>query len=101
MLRVVQELAADPWPNAEALKRCRSIHSNSGHGRGALAEELPRHDRAAVVKADNVERVLADVDADRGNTRIYPVGLGSAPLFGRPIQGIIRSNGGSTASLFY
>jgi hypothetical protein len=37
-------------------------------------------------KASNMEHVLADVDANRGNNRIYPVGLGGAPRFDRPIQ---------------
>jgi hypothetical protein len=30
---------------------------------------LPQHDRAAPIEADNVERVLADVDAHRGDDR--------------------------------
>jgi hypothetical protein len=36
----------------------------------AARPPLPQHDRAAPVEADNMERVLANVDADRGNRRI-------------------------------
>jgi hypothetical protein len=31
---------------------------------------LPQHDRAAPVEADDMERVLADVDAHRGNGQV-------------------------------
>src|SRR4051794_38119409 len=31
---------------------------------------LPQHNSAAVIKADNVERVLADIDADHGDRAV-------------------------------
>ena len=36
----------------------------------AARPPLPQHDRAAPVEADDMERVLADVDAHRGNGQI-------------------------------
>src|SRR5262249_30810588 len=32
---------------------------------------LPQHNRAAIIEADYVERVLADIDADYGNRSLY------------------------------
>jgi hypothetical protein len=36
----------------------------------AARPPLPQHDRAAPVEADDMERVLADVDAHRGNGQV-------------------------------
>src|ERR1700683_5030124 len=41
---------------------------------------LPQHDRAALIEADDMERILADIDAYRCDGRIGLVGHGSAPL---------------------
>jgi hypothetical protein len=41
---------------------------------------LPQNDRPALIEPDDRERILADIDAHRGNGRIGLVGHGSAPL---------------------
>jgi hypothetical protein len=46
---------------------------------------LAQHDRAAFIETDEVKRVLADIDADRGNGRAGLAGHGSA-LFVAPFQ---------------
>jgi hypothetical protein len=40
---------------------------------------LPQHDRAALVEADDVKRVLADIDAHRAKGGLGLVGHGDAP----------------------
>jgi hypothetical protein len=40
---------------------------------------LPQHDRAALVEADDVKRVLANIDAHRGKGGLGLVGHGDAP----------------------
>ena len=37
---------------------------------GHATTSWPQHDRAALIKANNVERVLADIDADDGNRAV-------------------------------
>jgi hypothetical protein len=32
---------------------------------------LPQHDRAALIKTNDMERIFADIDAHRGNSRVY------------------------------
>ncbi len=47
---------------------------------------LPRDDRAALVEADDMERVLADIDADDGDLIEGRVGHGRAPSIAAPFQ---------------
>ena len=47
---------------------------------------LPQDDRAALVEADDMERVLADIDADDGDLIGGRVGHGRAPSNAAPIQ---------------
>src|SRR5262249_57382221 len=46
-----------------------SIRSRVRPGSRAARPLLPQHDRAASIKADDVERILANIDAHRGNGR--------------------------------
>lgn len=45
---------------------------------------LPQHDRAALIMPNNVERVLADIDADDGNLEYLRHGV--LLVFGAPYQ---------------
>src|SRR5260370_36807541 len=45
----------------------------------AARPPLPQHDRAASGEADDMKRVLADVEAPRGNGHTWFVGHGGAP----------------------
>ena len=47
---------------------------------------LPQHDAAAAILADEVERVLADIDADHGDFAIEFLGHGMLLVFGAPSQ---------------
>ena len=47
---------------------------------------LPQDDRAAVIKAYNVERVLADIDANHGDGGVECLGHGVLLVFGAPCQ---------------
>ena len=47
---------------------------------------LAQHDRATLVVADDVERVLADVDADHGDLGACCLGHGRAPCDAAPVQ---------------
>jgi hypothetical protein len=47
---------------------------------------LPQHDRAALIKANNVERVLADIDADYGDRGVEYLRHGVLLVFGAPCQ---------------
>jgi hypothetical protein len=57
-----------PDTSLHADQTCRQI----GKPRFDLAARplLPKHDRTALILAYDVERVLADIDADRGDRRI-------------------------------
>ena len=52
----------------------------------AARPPLPQHDRATLVEADDMKRVLADVDAHRGNGQTRYVGHGDAPLLLAPFK---------------
>ena len=47
---------------------------------------LAQDDRTALVVADDVERVLADVDADHGDLGACCLGHGRAPVDAAPVQ---------------
>src|SRR5450631_2880877 len=47
---------------------------------------LPQHDGAARIVAHDVERVLADIDADRGDRGIGCLRHGALLVFGAPCQ---------------
>src|ERR1700692_605630 len=47
---------------------------------------LPQHDGAARIVAHDVERVLADIDADRGDRGIGCLRHGALLVFGAPFQ---------------
>ena len=47
---------------------------------------LPQHDGAARIVADDVERVLADIDADHGDRGIGCLRHGVLLVFGAPCQ---------------
>ena len=47
---------------------------------------LPQHDGAARIVAHDVERVLADIDADYGDRGIGRLGHGVILVFGAPCQ---------------
>src|ERR1700730_16001104 len=47
---------------------------------------LPKHDRTARIVADNMERVLADIDADYGDRGIGCLRHGVLLVFGAPCQ---------------
>jgi hypothetical protein len=57
---------------------------------------LTQHDGAAAIKADNVERVLADIDTNHGNVGVERVGHGVLLVFGTP-SSFDRWRGRSTA----
>jgi threonine/homoserine/homoserine lactone efflux protein len=54
---------------------------------------LPHDDRAAPIEANDVERVLADVDAHRGNARVSAARHGCAPSAGPPPSSLLRGGG--------
>src|SRR5215510_9117348 len=47
---------------------------------------LPQHDRTALIETNNVERVLADIDADHGNRSVKLLRHGVLLVFGAPCQ---------------
>src|ERR1700694_6353936 len=47
---------------------------------------LPKHDRTALIVADNMERVLADIDADYGDCSVESLGHGVLLVLGAPCQ---------------
>src|ERR1700730_19002890 len=47
---------------------------------------LPQHDGTALILADDVERVLADIDADYGGRSVELLRHGVLLLFGAPCQ---------------
>ena len=47
---------------------------------------LPQHDGTARIVAHDVERVLADIDADHGDRAIRCLRHGVLPVFGAPCQ---------------
>ena len=47
---------------------------------------LPQHNRAAGIKANNVERVLADIDANHSDCSVECLGHGVLLVFGTPCQ---------------
>ena len=47
---------------------------------------LPQHNCSALIVAHDVKRVLADIDADYGDSRIELVGHGALLVFGTPCQ---------------
>jgi hypothetical protein len=47
---------------------------------------LAQHDRTALIETHNVERVLADIDADHGNRSVELLRHGVLLIFGAPCQ---------------
>jgi hypothetical protein len=61
----------------------------SGHRRNfcsATRPFLPKHDRATLIVSHDVERVLANIDADHGNCAVALLGHGVLLVFGAPRQ---------------
>src|SRR4029434_7618892 len=58
---------------------------------------LPQHDAAASILADDVERVLTDIDADHGDFAVEFLRHGVAPLSSVPLASFACWRGGSTA----
>ena len=52
----------------------------------AMRPLLPQHDGAARIVAHNVERVLANIDADHGDRALEILGHGVLLVFGAPSQ---------------
>ena len=50
---------------------------------------LPQHDGTTLIVADNMERVLADIDADHGDCALQLLGHGVLLVFGRPFPSIL------------
>jgi hypothetical protein len=77
-----QVMCADAGLHADPTRR------QIGEPRFHLATRplLPQHDGAARIVAHDVERVLADIDADHGDRRIGCLRHGVLPVFGAPCQ---------------
>jgi len=62
---------------------------------------LAQHNRTALIKADNMERVLADIDADYGDFTVNYLGHGVLLVFGAPSQlrSLARQEHGRTIPL--
>src|SRR3984893_1721960 len=50
---------------------------------------LPQHDGTALIVAYDVERVLADIDANHGNCSVECLGHGVLLVFGAPCQLVV------------
>src|ERR1700736_12379 len=54
----------------------------------------PPHDRAAIIEANDVERVLANIDADHGDCTAHRlVGHGDAPVLSEGCEPLIFKTG--------
>ena len=78
---------------AEMMRADAGLHADEarrqvGKPRFHLAARplLPQHDRAAPIVADDVERVLADIDADHGDCAVEFLRHGVLLVFGAPCQ---------------
>src|SRR3954467_5510580 len=60
---------------------------------------LMQHDRAAVIKAYNVERVLADIDANHGDGGVDCLRHGLLLVFGAPCQPLIAGGAGARRTI--
>jgi hypothetical protein len=54
--------------------------------RASASISQPQHNCPALIVAHDVKRVLADIDADQGDTRIELAGHGVLLVFGAPCQ---------------
>src|SRR5262249_43785327 len=78
---------------AQVMRANTGFHANQArrHGRQpcfhlATRPLLPQHDRTALIETNNVERVLADIDADHGNRSVKLLRHGLLLVFGAPCQ---------------
>ena len=56
---------------------------------------LPQHDCAALILANEVERVLADIDTDHGDCAIEFLGHGVLLVFGAPLPAWLAGRAGA------
>src|SRR5579863_2555486 len=56
---------------------------------------LPQHDGTTLIVADNMKRVLADIDTDHGDCALELLGHGALLVFGTPSQHSIASGAGA------
>ncbi len=54
-----------------------------------------QHDRAALIESDDVERILANIDAHRGNGQIGFFRHGGAPFDARPFLASLAGEAGA------
>jgi hypothetical protein len=74
--------------------RAGRTRPDDGNGSVRVAGRRPCRNDATPIEADNVERVLADINAHRGNSRLFVLDMDCAPFTDSPSQHYTREGPG-------